>query len=170
MVREQEVRPGEIRVDVPDRSDASLIYIGRIETPWTSRMECPRQGRHDGPLCRIEIFEPWGLGLQDVHLYERLELLYWLDHSRRDLVLQSPKSDGTTRGVFSIRSPVRPNPIATSIVKFEKIEGNMLYVRGMDCLNGTPLLDIKPDRTLFSPLAAAQKGDFEVGDVSLPQS
>ncbi|MET3927105.1 tRNA (N6-threonylcarbamoyladenosine(37)-N6)-methyltransferase TrmO [Devosia sp. 2618] len=164
MFREQEIRQGEVQVAVPEQVDAWLIYIGRIHTPWTSRMECPRQGRHDGPLCRIEIFSPWVQGLQDVGLYERLEVLYWLDHSRRDLILQSPKSDGTTRGVFSIRSPVRPNPIATSIVQFERIEGNMLYVRGMDCLDGTPLLDIKPDRTLFSPLAAAQPGDFQVGD------
>lgn len=169
MVREQEIRPGEIKVEVPEKPSASLFYIGRIETPWTSRLDCPRQGRHDGPLCRIEIFEPWTAGLQDVQLYERLELLYWLDLSRRDLVLQSPKSDGTTRGVFSIRSPVRPNPIATSIVKLERVEDNVLYVRGLDCLNGTPLLDIKPDRTLFSPLAAAQQGDFEVGDLSQPQ-
>jgi tRNA-Thr(GGU) m(6)t(6)A37 methyltransferase TsaA len=164
MVREQEIRPGEVQVEMPDRVDAGLLYIGRIETPWTSRLECPRQGRHDGPLCKIEIFEPWVAGLRDVELYERLELLYWLDHSRRDLVLQSPKADGSARGVFSIRSPVRPNPIATSIVKLERIAGNLLYVRGLDCLNGTPLLDIKPDRTLFSPLAAAQKGDFQVGD------
>lgn len=164
MVREQEIRPGEVQVDLPDALDAGLFYIGRIHTPWTSRMECPRQGRHDGPLCRIDLFEPWAAGLQDVQLYERLELLYWLDQSRRDLVLQSPKSDGTTRGVFSIRSPVRPNPIATSIVRFERVEGNALYVRGLDCLDGTPLLDIKPDRTLFSPLAAPQKGDFQVGD------
>ena len=166
MVREQEIRPGEVQVDVPDRIDAALIYVGRIHTPWTSRMECPRQGRHDGPLCRIEIFAPWVEGLQDVPSYARLEILYWLDHSRRDLVLQSPKSDGTTRGVFSIRSPVRPNPIGTSIVKFERVEANTIYVRGLDCLDGTPLLDIKPDRTLFSPLAAAQPGDFQIGDAA----
>ena len=58
MVREQEVRPGEVQVDLPPQRDAGLIYIGRIHTPWTSRMECPRQGRPDGPTCRIEIFEP----------------------------------------------------------------------------------------------------------------
>lgn len=102
--------------------------------------------------------------MQDIQLFERLEVLYWLDRSRRDLVLQSPAKDGTTRGTFSIRSPVRPNPIGTSIVRFERIEGATLFVRGLDCLDGTPLLDIKPDRTLFSPIAAAQVGDFQVGD------
>lgn len=164
MVRENEIREGEISVTVPPATDAGLIFIGRIATPWTSRLECPRQGRHDGPLCRIEIFAPWIEALQDVQLFERLEVLYWLDRSRRDLVLQSPAKDGTTRGTFSIRSPVRPNPIGTSIVRFERIEGATLFVRGLDCLDGTPLLDIKPDRTLFSPIAAAQAGDFQVGD------
>lgn len=164
MVRENEIREGEVAVAVPPATDAGLIFIGSISTPWNSRLECPRQGRHDGPLCRIEIFDPWVAALQGVQLYARLEILYWLDRSRRDLVLQSPAKDGTTRGTFSIRSPVRPNPIGTSIVKFERIEGSSLFVRGLDCLDGTPLLDIKPDRTLFSPIAAAQAGDFQIGD------
>jgi tRNA-Thr(GGU) m(6)t(6)A37 methyltransferase TsaA len=164
MVRENEIREGEIAVTVPPATDAGLIFIGRIATPWTSRLECPRQGRHDGPLCQIEIFAPWIEALQDIQLFERLEVLYWLDRSRRDLVLQSPAKDGTTRGTFSIRSPVRPNPIGTSIVRFERIKGATVFVRGLDCLDGTPLLDIKPDRTLFSPIAAAQAGDFQVGD------
>jgi len=88
-------------------------------------------------------------------------VIYWLDQSRRDLVLQSPKNNGNTRGTFSLRSPVRPNPIATSIVKFVGIEGNTVLVRGLDCLVGTPLLDIKPDRCEFTPLAPPQSGDFE---------
>jgi tRNA (Thr-GGU) A37 N-methylase len=83
--------------------------------------------------------------------------------SRRDLVLQSPASDGKTRGVFSLRSPVRPNPIGTSIVGLVGREGSTLLVRGMDCLDGTPLLDLKPERTRFTPIAPPQPGDFEVG-------
>jgi tRNA (Thr-GGU) A37 N-methylase len=78
--------------------------------------------------------------------------------------LQSPANDGTVRGTFSLRSPVRPNPIGTSIVRLVKVEGTALYVRGLDCLDGTPLLDIKPDRTLFTPIAPPQKGDFQTGD------
>jgi tRNA (Thr-GGU) A37 N-methylase len=83
--------------------------------------------------------------------------------SRRDLVLQSPASDGTSRGTFSIRSPVRPNPIGTSIVTLAGREANTLLVRGLDCLDGTPLLDLKPERTGFTPIAPPQPGDFEVG-------
>jgi tRNA-Thr(GGU) m(6)t(6)A37 methyltransferase TsaA len=158
-----EIRPGEVAVAAPEARDAGLVYIGRIHTPWQDRSECPRQGRHDGPLCRIEIFEPWVAALRGIEKYPRLEVLYWLDKSRRDLVAQSPKSDGETRGTFSLRSPMRPNPIGTSLVKLEKIEGNSVYVRGLDCLDGTPLIDLKPDRCDFTPLAPPQAGDFQKG-------
>jgi tRNA (adenine37-N6)-methyltransferase len=99
-----------------------------------------------------------------VERYERLEVIYWLHLSRRDLVLQSPANDGTVRGTFAIRSPVRPNPLGTSIVRLVGVEDGMILVRGLDCLDGTPLLDIKPDRGLFVPLAPPQPGDFEVGE------
>lgn len=163
MVRENEIRPGEHAVEPPPPTDAGLVFIGRIRTPWTSRMATPRQGRRDGPVCRIEIFEPWVEALQDIEEFEELEVLYWLNLSRRDLVLQSPARDGTTRGTFSIRSPARPNPIGTSIVGLVAREENTLLVRGMDCLDGTPLLDLKPERTRFTPIAPPQPGDFEVG-------
>jgi tRNA-Thr(GGU) m(6)t(6)A37 methyltransferase TsaA len=163
MVRESEIREGEVAVEVQPPRDAALCFIGRIRTPWTSRLETPRQGRPDGPICRLEIFEPWLPALKGVDLYSNLEVIYWLHMSRRDLVLQSPKNNKSTRGTFSLRSPVRPNPIATSIVKFVAIEGNTVLVRGLDCLDGTPLLDIKPDRCEFTPLAPPQAGDFETG-------
>ena len=164
MVREDEIRAAERAIEWPDATDAGLIFIGKIRTPWTNRLECPRQGRIDGPLCRIEIFEPWRDGLQGIEEYAALEVLYWLHRSRRDLILQSPRNDGATRGVFSLRTPVRPNPIGTSIVTLVGIEGTTLLVRGLDCLDETPLIDIKPERTLFTPLAPPQPGDFEVGE------
>ncbi|MCJ2122429.1 tRNA (N6-threonylcarbamoyladenosine(37)-N6)-methyltransferase TrmO [Methylobacterium sp. J-077] len=161
MVRLNEIRAGEIAVAAPAADDAGLVYIGRIHTPWTDRLACPRQGRLDGPSCRIELFEPWVAALDGLATFARIEVLYWLDGSRRDLVRQSPANDGTTRGTFALRSPVRPNPIGTSIVTLVAIEGNILTVRGLDCLDGTPLLDLKPDRTLFTPIAPPQPGDFE---------
>ncbi len=59
MVGEDEIRAAEVAVDLPAAHDAGLIFIGRIRTPWQSRLVCPRQGRADGPICRIELFEPW---------------------------------------------------------------------------------------------------------------
>ena len=161
MVRLNEIRPGEVQVETPAQTDAGVYFIGRIRTPWTSRLECPRQGRLDGPSCTIEVSAPWADGLDSIAEFERLEVLYWLHESRRDLVRQSPRSDGNARGVFSLRTPVRPNPIATSIVKLVGVEGNTILVRGLDCLDGTPLLDVKPDRREFTPLAPPHAGDFE---------
>ena len=158
MAQENLIREGEITVGMPEADDAGLVFIGRIRTPWSSREQTPRQGRQDGPVCRLEIFEPWVAALKGVEFYQNLEVIYWLHQSRRDLVLQSPKNDRATRGTFSLRSPVRPNPLGTSIVKLVAVEGNAVLVRGLDCLDGTPLIDLKPDRCEFSPLAAASTG------------
>lgn len=163
MVRENEIRAGEVAVEAPPAADAGLVFIGRIRTPWTSRLEAPRQGRADGPVCRIEVFEPWVAALAGVETLEELEVLYWLHLSRRDLVLQSPANDGSTHGTFALRSPARPNPIGTSVAKLVKREGDVLLVRGLDCLDGTPLLDLKPERSRFRPIAPPQPGDFQTG-------
>ncbi len=163
MVRENEIRQGEVAVAAPPPTDAGLVFIGRIRTPWTSRLNTPRQGRVDGPVCRLEVFEPWLEALDGVAAFARLEVLYWLHLSRRDLVRQSPKNDGATRGTFALRSPVRPNPIGTSVVTLVGVEPAAILVRGLDCLDGTPLLDIKPDRSLFKPIAPPQEGDFQTG-------
>jgi tRNA-Thr(GGU) m(6)t(6)A37 methyltransferase TsaA len=166
MVRLCELRAGETVVELPPQTDARLIFIGRIHTPWTDRMECPRQGRLDGPTCRIEVFEPWVAALDSITEYERIEVLYWLHLSRRDIIRQSPRNDGIARGTFSLRSPVRPNPIGTQIVKLLAVEGANVLVRGLDCLDGTPLIDLKPDRCAFTPLAPPQLGDDQAGDGS----
>ncbi len=137
MVRQDEIRAAERAIEWPEATDAGLIFIGRIHTPWTSRMDCPRQGRHDGPTCRIEVFETWALALERITEYERLEVLYWLHRSRRDLVLQSPRDDGATRGTFALRLPVRPNPTGTSIVKLIALEGACLP-RSSRRLRGVP--------------------------------
>ena len=161
MTGENEIRAGELAIETPNASNAGLVFIGTIRTPWKTREDAPRQGSHNGPICRLEIFEPWVPALKGVDFYNHLEVIYWLHHSPRNLVLQSPKKNGLTRGTFSLRSPVRPNPIGTSIVKLVGIEGNVVLVRGLDCLDETPLVDLKPDRCEFTPLAPPQAGDFE---------
>lgn len=154
-----DIRPGEVAVEAPPANDAGLVFIGRIHTPWTERSECPRQGRPDGPICRVEVFEPWVAALDGIEAFDRIEILYWLHLSRRDLVRQSPKSDGTTRGAFALRSPVRPNPIGTQLVRLLAVEGSILLVRGLDCLDGTPLIDLKPDRCAYTPVAPRRPGE-----------
>jgi tRNA-Thr(GGU) m(6)t(6)A37 methyltransferase TsaA len=161
MTGKNEIRTGELAVEMPNTSNAGLVFIGTIRTPWKTREDTPRQGSHSGPVCRLEIFEPWVPALKGVDFYNHLEVIYWLHHSPRNLVLQSPKKNGLTRGTFSLRSPVRPNPIGTAIVRLVGIEGNAVLVRGLDCLDETPLIDLKPDRCEFSPLAAQRGGDGE---------
>jgi tRNA-Thr(GGU) m(6)t(6)A37 methyltransferase TsaA len=138
------IREGEVAVDLPAAYDAGLYFIGRIATPWTRREDCPRNGREATAVCKITVDEPWAAGLRDVETCTHLIVLYWMHQARRDLVLQTPKHYGRQRGTFSLRSPVRPNPIALSVVELLKVEGHTLSVRGIDCLDGTPLLDLKP--------------------------
>ena len=110
---------------------ALLAIAGLLHhTPWTECLKAPRRGRPDGPVCRIEAFEPWVAALDGVAAFERLEVLYWLHLSRRDLVRQSPANNGISRGTFSLRSPVRLNPIGTSITVLVGIDGpNVLRAR-----------------------------------------
>ena len=139
-------RPGEVEVPLPDRVDAGLVFIGRIRTPFSTRADCPRQGRDDGPVCRVEIDAPWRDGLKGLDRHAKVEVIYWMHLARRDLILQSPKGAEQTAGTFSLRSPVRPNPIATSLCELVGVEDGVVLVRGLDCVDGTPLLDLKPYR------------------------
>ena len=101
--------------------------------------------RSDGPICTIEVDERWHAALTGLAGHRRIQVLYWMHQARRDLVLQTPYRTGQTTGSFGLRSPVRPNPIASSFVELVAIEGVTLRVRGLDCLDGTPLIDLKPD-------------------------
>jgi tRNA-Thr(GGU) m(6)t(6)A37 methyltransferase TsaA len=140
------IRPGEIQVALPERTDAGVYFIGRIRTPWRTRRECPKRGDPTGPICMIEIDERWQEALLGIETHARIQVLYWMHEARRDLVLQKPRSSGQTFGTFALRSPARPNPIASSVVVLVERSGTTLMVRGLDCLDGTPLIDLKPDR------------------------
>jgi tRNA (adenine37-N6)-methyltransferase len=140
------LRPGEQAVSLPSSPDAGLFFIGVIRTPWTARAECPKRGSPDGPICAIVVDERWRAALTGLAEHRRLQVLYWMHRARRDLVLQLPFRTGQLTGSFALRSPVRPNPIASSIVDLVAIEETTIKVRGLDCLDGTPLIDLKPDR------------------------
>lgn len=135
---------GEVTTDLPARPDAGLYFIGRIRTPWKQRKDCPRNARESDAVCTLEVDARWAAGLKDVETCSHLIVLYWMDRSPRNIVLQVPGHYGVQHGTFALRSPARPNPIAMSVVKLLRIEGNTLSVVGLDCLDGTPLLDIKP--------------------------
>jgi tRNA-Thr(GGU) m(6)t(6)A37 methyltransferase TsaA len=141
------LRDGEIAVPLPGQFDASVYFIGRIRTPWKTRKDCPknaRAARETGAVCTIELDPRWSAGLKDIERCTHLVVLYWMDKARRDLAVQVPAHLGKGRGTFALRSPVRPNPIAISVVKLVRVDGAKLEVIAMDCLDGTPLIDIKP--------------------------
>jgi tRNA-Thr(GGU) m(6)t(6)A37 methyltransferase TsaA len=138
------LREGEVAVELPERFDASLYFIGRIRTPWARREDCPKNGREAEAVCTIELDSCWAQGLKGLETSSHVVVLYWMDRARRDLVLQAPRHYGEQRGTFALRSPVRPNPIAMSVVRLLGIDGSTLSVIGLDCLDKTPLLDIKP--------------------------
>jgi tRNA-Thr(GGU) m(6)t(6)A37 methyltransferase TsaA len=138
------VRPGEVTIELPNKADAGVYYIGRIRTPWHDRKNCPKNARESDAVCTVELDPSFAPGLKDVETCSHLVLLYWMDKAPRNLVLQTPSHYGTQRGTFALRSPARPNPIAMSVVKLLGIKDNTLSVVGLDCLDGTPLLDIKP--------------------------
>ena len=140
------IRPGEIAVPLPDHADAGVYFIGRIRTPWQTRRDCPRRGDPEGPICTIEVDARWAEALTGIEAHPRLQVLYWMHQARRDLVLQRPGSTGLIYATFALRSPVRPNPIASSVVALVERSGTMLKVRGLDCIDGTPLVDLKPER------------------------
>jgi tRNA-Thr(GGU) m(6)t(6)A37 methyltransferase TsaA len=139
-----DLRPGELAVPLPATTDAGLYFIGVINTPWKTRRDCPKRGDPAGPVCTIVVDARWRQALTGIAGHKRVQVLYWMDQARRDLVLQTPFQRETT-GTFALRSPVRPNPIASSLVELVAADGNTLQVRGLDCLDGTPLLDLKPE-------------------------
>jgi tRNA-Thr(GGU) m(6)t(6)A37 methyltransferase TsaA len=141
------MREGEVAVALPSSTDAGLYFLGRIRTPWTSRKDAPknaREARETGAVFTIEVDPRWEQALTGVETCSHLIVLYWMDRARRDLVVQAPAHYRHGRGTFALRSPVRPNPIALAVVELRKVEGTKLQVVGLDCLDGTPLLDIKP--------------------------
>lgn len=138
------LREGEVAIDLPAQPDAGVYFIGRVRTPWKERKDCPKNARESEAVCTVELDQRFADGLKDVESCSHLVLLYWMDRAPRNLVRQMPGHYGVQRGTFALRSPARPNPIAMSVVKLLGIDGNRLSVVGLDCLDGTPLLDIKP--------------------------
>ena len=124
-----------------------LTPIGRLRTPWRTTSECPRNGRRADPppLCTAELDAAFVEGLHSIEGYSHLILLYWLDRAGAAEMVFTPPNDTEPRGVFATRTPRRPNPIGLSVVKFEGFASpGVLKLRYLDCVDGTPLIDIKP--------------------------
>ena len=121
-----------------------LKPIGVIHSPYLKREDAPRQGRLSDRESVIEIFFEYADGLQDIEHHPHLIVLYWLDRSSRMTLKATPPGSGTEHGVFATRSPDRPNPIGFAVADLIRRDGSRLVVRGLDALDSTPLLDLKP--------------------------
>jgi tRNA (adenine37-N6)-methyltransferase len=121
-----------------------LKPIGFIRSKYKKQDEAPRQGRDSQVLNEIIIFDEYIRGLTNIDRYKFLIVLYWLDNADRISLTAIPPGKTKERGVFSTRSPNRPNPIAFCLVEVVNMDKNVLIVKGLDALNKSPVLDIKP--------------------------
>jgi len=136
--------------------EMALTPIGRVRSPFRRMGDAPRQGRFSPVESVIEIDPAYGEGLRDITDHPQLIVLTWFHRSRRDVLTATPPGSGKEHGVFATRSPERPNPVGLCLVDLVKVEGLRLTVRGLDAIDGTPVVDIKPfHRDLDCPDAPA---------------
>jgi tRNA-Thr(GGU) m(6)t(6)A37 methyltransferase TsaA len=119
--------------------------IGFVSSPFQDTASIPKGlgAKHDTEGV-LEILPEFESGLTDIEGFSHLIVLWEFDRSKGFELLGTPPSDNRQHGVFATRSPYRPNPIGLTIVELERRDGSELHVRGVDMLNGTPILDIKP--------------------------
>lgn len=151
-------RPGETTIGLPPSPDAHLHFLGLIRTPFTTLADCPKNPREGRVEATVELDPRYAAGLEGIERFSHLILLYWMDEARRDLVRQTPRHLDGPRGVFSLRSPLRPNPISLAVVELLSVDGTRLTVKGIDCRNGTPLIDIKPYFASTDSVTEARRG------------
>ena len=133
--------------------------IGVIRSEHTVAEETPIQPVHAaGSTGRVEVAPSFSDGLRDLEGFSHIYLIYSLHRASAAKLLVKPFLDDVEHGVFATRAPCRPNAIGLSIVQLVRREGNVLYVDGLDVLDGTPLLDIKPYTARFDCIAETRDG------------
>jgi tRNA-Thr(GGU) m(6)t(6)A37 methyltransferase TsaA len=135
-----------------------LTPIGVIHSPYKQRSNAPRQGRLSDNEITLEIYPQFAAALKDVTRCSHLIVLYWGDRANRETLQSRTPFSEVPVGVFSSRSPNRPNPIAFCVADLIRQEDNRLIVRGVDALDGSPLLDIKAYAPAIDCLPEATNG------------
>lgn len=133
--------------------------IGIINTPFTNLEDMPIQPRGAAEtIGTIRVDEQYVEGLADLDGFSHIYLLYEFHKARRTALTVTPFMDTSPRGVLATRSPLRPNHIGLSIVRLLGVEDNVITVQGIDVLDGTPLLDIKPYIAAFDKVESSTSG------------
>jgi tRNA-Thr(GGU) m(6)t(6)A37 methyltransferase TsaA len=147
-----------------ERDGFDLRAIGRIRTPFTAASGTPIQ-----PACagdaegQVIVDPPFAAALDDVEGFERVWLIYWMARAAPFRPRVVPYRDTRERGVFATRAPSRPNPIGLSAVRLLAREGHILHVAGVDILDDTPLLDVKPYVPGFDAHPSSRAGWLDAG-------
>jgi tRNA-Thr(GGU) m(6)t(6)A37 methyltransferase TsaA len=123
-----------------------VLPVGRVESTLRDRSDAPNQGDEGAPDCTIALAAEYATAARDVAAGAELLVLTWLDRAHRDVQVVHPRGepDRPETGVFSTRSPDRPNPIGLHRVTVLAVDGTRLLVRGLEALDGTPVVDLKP--------------------------
>ena len=123
-----------------------LRQVGWVESPLTDRDAAPKQGDEGAPPARVVFRPEFAEAAADLRIGDEVIVLTWLHQGRRDVLSVHPRGDTTRprQGVFSTRSPDRPNPIGLHSVTIAGIEGNAVDVRDLEAIDGTPVIDVKP--------------------------
>jgi tRNA-Thr(GGU) m(6)t(6)A37 methyltransferase TsaA len=140
---------------------SSLVFepIGLIHSPFTRRNETPIQPYRSQAAGQVELLPAYEAGLQDLEGFSHIILLYTFDQADPGFeLLVTPFLDDQPKGLFATRYPRRPNAIGLSVVRLVRREGRVLHVAGIDVLDGTPLLDIKPYVPAFDAHPEAATG------------
>jgi tRNA-Thr(GGU) m(6)t(6)A37 methyltransferase TsaA len=133
--------------------------IGIIYTPYETKENCPIQPLYaSNAIGRVEVYENYEAGLKDIETFSHIYLLYHFDRAGKIELVRATFLDDEPHGIFASRHPSRPSGIGMSIVRLIKREKNILTVKGIDVLNNTPLLDIKPYVPKFDHIETATEG------------
>jgi tRNA (adenine37-N6)-methyltransferase len=138
-----------------------MLPIGIIRTPFTQPQGMPIQPVFSQETGRVEVLPEYAEGLQDLEAFSHVILIYALHRSEGYSLRVKPFLDDVARGLFATRYPCRPNPIGLSTVRLLSRRDNVLEVEGIDVLDGTPLLDIKPYVPEFDSKADAYAGWYD---------
>lgn len=141
-----------------------LEQIGVVRSPYKGTREAPYQGRREKETCILEIFEEFEAALKDVERCTHLFVLYWQHQAVRSVLKTRTPWGPEIRGVFATRSPNRPNPVGLCVVDLVEVTGRMLKVMGMDAVDGSPLIDVKPYSSSLDAVAEARIGWREQGE------